>query len=58
MEAPELQAKAVIAAALIASHAVEIPSIPRGGAGPLDSAAIRLRDLTDYVYQTITATRA
>lgn len=54
MEPTELQAKATIAAALIASHAVEIPAIPKGGEGAMDSAAIRLRDLTDYVYRAIT----
>jgi hypothetical protein len=48
----EIQAKAVIAAALIASHAVEIPRIPTSGEKS-DIAAIRLRDLTDYVYQAI-----
>jgi hypothetical protein len=57
MDASEIQAKATIAAALIASHAVEIPAIPRARVGSLDTAAVRLRDLTDYVYQTLTATR-
>jgi hypothetical protein len=55
MDTTEIFAKATIAAALIASHAVEIPSIPRAGVGAPDSAALRLRELTDYVYQTITA---
>jgi hypothetical protein len=45
----ELHAKATIAAALIASHAVEIPMIPKVRHGAMDSAAIRLRDLTEYV---------
>lgn len=54
MDAVEISAKATIAAALIASHAVEIPSIPRRGAAAPDVAARRLRDLTDYVYHTIT----
>ena len=53
MDATEIQARATIAAALIASHAVEIPAIPKGGEGPSDSAASRLRDLTDYVYRAI-----
>lgn len=59
MEPTELQAKATIAAALIASHAVETPSMPKT-AGPWeqDPAAVRLRDLTDRVYETITAPRA
>jgi len=54
MDAAEIQAKATIAASLIASHAVEIPAIPKRGEGAADSAAIRLRDLTDYVYRAIT----
>jgi len=54
MDVSELHAKAIIAAALIASHAVEIPAIPKGGERALDPAAIRLRDLTDYVYRAIT----
>jgi hypothetical protein len=49
----ELHAKAVIAAALIASHAVEIPAIPKNRSGAIDQAAVRLRELTEYVYQTI-----
>jgi hypothetical protein len=58
MDSVELAAKATIAAALIASHSVEIPAIPRGGVGSPDPAAIRLRELTDYVYQTLTASKA
>jgi hypothetical protein len=50
----ELQARAIIAAALITSHAVEIPTIPISGDWSHDTAALRLRDLTDYVYQMIT----
>jgi hypothetical protein len=57
MDTAEIQAKATIAAALIAVHAVEIPVIPRGGGGSSDSAATRLRDLTNYVYQALTATK-
>jgi hypothetical protein len=56
MDTPELQAKAIIAAALITSHAVEIPAVPRGGGHwSKDPAAVRLRDLTEYVYQSIVA---
>jgi hypothetical protein len=57
MEPPEIQARATIAAALILSRAVELPSIPTSGDWSNDSAAIRLRDLTDYVYQMITSPR-
>jgi hypothetical protein len=55
MEQSEVQAKVTIAAALIVSRAVELPSIPASGHWSKDAAAIRLRDLTDYVYQLITA---
>jgi len=58
MDAAELQARAAIAAALIASHAVEIPSIPKAGRVVPDAAAARLRDLTEYVYRTITGSKA
>jgi hypothetical protein len=52
----EVQAKAVIAGALIASHAVEIPHIPKGGDQEMkDPGAIRLRELTDYVYRIISS---
>ena len=54
MDAAEIQAKATIAAALITSHAVDIPSIPARGEWTQDAAGSRLRDLTDYVYQMIT----
>ena len=55
MDADEIQAKATIAAALITSHAVEIPAIPKKNGDPaLDSAAARLGELTDYVYRAIT----
>lgn len=57
MDPVEIQAKATIAAALIASHAVEVPSIPSRGEWARDAAGCRLRDLTDYVYQMITATK-
>jgi hypothetical protein len=54
MEPTEIQARATIAAALIVSRAVEVPSIPTSGDWSHDAAALRLRDLTDYVYQMIT----
>jgi hypothetical protein len=55
MDATELHAKAVIAAALIASHAVEIPNRPRAaGHWTTDASAVRLRELTEYVYHTLT----
>jgi hypothetical protein len=54
MEPTEIQARATIAAALIMSRAVEIPTIPTSGDWSQDVAAGRLRDLTDYVYQMIT----
>ncbi len=54
MDPTEIHAKAVIAAALIASHAVEIPRIPSSGLDwTKDVASVRLRDLTDFVYRTI-----
>jgi len=53
----EIQAKAAIAAALIVSHAVQTPTIPTRGDWSTDTAALRLRDLTDYVYQIITMPR-
>jgi len=55
MEPLEIQARATIAAALIVSRAVEVPAIPMSGDWSHDTAAIRLRDLTDYVYQMITS---
>jgi len=58
MDPSEIQAKATIAAALIAAHAVDVPSIPKRPEGHEDPAAIRLRDLTDYVYQAIVGTTA
>ena len=57
MEPTEIQARATIAAALILSRAVDMPTIPTSGDWSNDSAAIRLRDLTDYVYQMITSPR-
>ncbi|OLC77591.1 MAG: hypothetical protein AUJ01_10465 [Acidobacteria bacterium 13_1_40CM_3_65_5] len=59
MDPTELQAKATIAAALIMSHAVEIPALPKSGVPHVgDQASTRLRQLTDYVYEAITARRA
>ena len=55
MEPTEIQARATIAAALILSRAVEVPAIPTTGDSSQDTAALRLRDLTDYVYQMITS---
>ena len=55
MEPLEIQARATIAAALIVSRAVEVPAIPMSGDWSQDTAALRLRDLTDYVYQMITS---
>jgi hypothetical protein len=55
MEPFEIQARTTIAAALIQSRAVELPTIPTSGEWSKDIAAIRLRDLTDYVYQMITS---
>jgi hypothetical protein len=50
MEPSEIQARAAIAAALIVCRAVEVPA---SGDWAKDTAALRLRDLTDYVYQVI-----
>jgi hypothetical protein len=58
MEPIEIQAKAMIAAALITSRAVEVPTIPTSGHWSQDDSAMRLRDLTDYVYQMITTPKA
>ncbi len=54
MEPAEIQARATIAAALIVTRAVEVPAMPASGDWSMDAAALRLRDLTDYVYQMIT----
>lgn len=54
MDPIEIQARATIAAALITTRAVEVPTIPTSGDWSNDTAALRLRDLTDYVYQMIT----
>jgi hypothetical protein len=57
MEPSEIQARATIAAALIVTRAVEVPTIPTSGDWSQDAAALRLRDLTDYVYQMITTSQ-
>jgi hypothetical protein len=57
MEPSEIQARATIAAALIMTRAVEVPTIPTSGDWSQDAAALRLRDLTDYVYQMITTSQ-
>jgi hypothetical protein len=56
MYTSEIHAKAIIAAALIASHAVEIPQLPDMTGGTHDAAAARLRELTEYVYRAIVGT--
>ena len=55
MDPTELQARATIAAALITAHAVGVPSLPSPAAlaSGKDDAAVRLRELTDYVYESI-----
>ena len=55
MDPLEAQARAVIAAALIVRGAVEIPTLPSAGQRLPDSAGVRLRELTDYVYRLVTA---
>ncbi len=57
MDPSEIQARATIAAALITVHAVETPSMPKPGRASTDPAALRLRELTDYVYEAITSDR-
>jgi hypothetical protein len=54
MDPLEIQARAIIAAALIVRGAVEIPTLPSAGQRVRDPAGVRLRELTDYVYQLIT----
>jgi len=55
MDSSEAQARAIIAAALIARGAVEVPALPSGGGQWPDRAGLRLRELTDYVYHLVTA---
>ena len=54
MDPLEAQAKAIIAAALIVRGAVEVPSMPSGSQRVPDTAGVRLRELTDYVYRIVT----
>jgi hypothetical protein len=54
MDSSEAQARATIAAALIVRGAVEVPAMPPGGQRVPDTAGVRLRELTDYVYRLIT----
>jgi hypothetical protein len=58
MDPSEIQARATIAAALIVSRAVEVPNIPTSGEWSKDISALRLRDLTDYVYQMLTSPKS
>jgi hypothetical protein len=59
MDPIELQARATIAAALITAQAVGVPSLPNAAtrASGKDAAAVRLRELTDYVYDAIFGSR-
>lgn len=54
MDPLERQARAIIAAALIVRGAVEVPSMPLDNEAIPDSAGVRLRELTDYVYRLVT----
>ena len=54
MDPLEAQSRAIIAAALIIRGAVEVPLVPTGGQHLPDTAGMRLRDLTDYVYRLLT----
>ena len=56
MYTSEIHAKAIIAAALITSHAVEVPQLPATNTGREDPAALRLRDLTEYIYRALIGT--
>jgi hypothetical protein len=53
MDPLEAQARAIIAAALIVRGAVEIPTLPSAGQRLPDSAGVRLRELTDYVFRLL-----
>ena len=55
MDQSEIHARATIAAALVVSRAVEVPTIRSGGDWSADPVALRLRELTDYVYRIISA---
>jgi hypothetical protein len=52
MDAAELHAKATIAAALITSRVVSIPTLPKDTKAS-DPAALHLRLLTEYVYAAL-----
>jgi hypothetical protein len=54
MDTLEAQARAILAAALIVRGAVEVPAMPAGGQSVPDSAGVRLRELTDYIYRLLT----
>ena len=54
MDPMEAQSKAIIAAALIVRGAVEVPALPSQGERAPGPASVRLRELTDYVYQLVT----
>ena len=54
MDPWDAQGRAIIAAALIVRGAVEVPSMPLDRGGKPDSAGVRLRELTDYVYRLVT----
>ena len=54
MDSREALTRGVIAAALIARGAVEVPALPAGDRPVPDAAGVRLRDLTDYLYRLIT----
>lgn len=56
MYTSEIHAKAIIAAALITSHAVEVPQLPNMNPGHEDPVAARLRDLTEYIYRALIGT--
>ena len=54
MDPLEAQSRSIIAAALIIRGAVDVPLIPTGGQHLPDTAGMRLRDLTDYLYRLLT----
>jgi hypothetical protein len=59
MDPAELQAKATIAAALITAHAVDVPAVHTSrGRGAENAAAMRLRELTNYVFEAIVGSPA
>lgn len=55
MDPLEAQGRAIIAAALIVRGAVEVPVLPSAGQRVPDSAGVRLRELTEYVYRLVTS---